>query len=214
MDTTNDWRFEATSGPYSNTSQQEAASAEVGNFHHHRPHHQHRVLRSSSPTIANEVDEEEEDILHRRRNAEQEDEDSDDDDNDEEDDEDDEDDEDEEDEDDDLFASTLGSDFLDLFAQNGMMGNEDDEEDEGGCSPNPANVLPHGAMMGGGGSGGLGSMKGGPTMVGNLMSLSPRPASSGPSMNLMATSNSIARSSPSGRNSAGRRATTAAHTFS
>ena len=195
----NDWRFETTSGPYSNTAQR-------------RPHHQHRVLRSSRAGDENamgvdDVDDED-DILHQEDEVDEEDEDgiegSDDDDD---------------DDDDDLFASTLGSDFLDLFAQNGMMGNENDDEDTGSPTLSPSmkdslqnslrtsNVLPHA------GSGGLESMSGGPTNVGNLMSLSPRPASVGPPMNtnttMMASSNSV--QSSGGRNSAGRRATTAAH---
>ena len=108
----------------------------------------------------------------------------------------DEDDDDDDDDEDDLFASTLGSEFLDLFARNGMM-------DESGSNG--------GSEYLSGSSGGLGPLD-------NMMSLSPRPASVGPPMNTgtntLMTAATVKRSSPSGRNSAGkRRATTAAHTY-
>ena len=105
-------------------------------------------------------------------------------------------DDDDDDDEDDLFASTLGSEFLDLFARNGMM-------DESGSNG--------GSEYLSGSSGGLGPLD-------NMMSLSPRPASVGPPMNTgtntLMTAATVKRSSPSGRNSAGkRRATTAAHTY-
>ena len=198
VDGGDDWRSLRTSGPYGN-----AGGNGQGGHYHHRPHHQHRVLRSSCTAdkdeeeeIVESFDEDDEDeILECGEEGEGE--------NDGEDDED----EDEDEDDDDLFASTLGSDFLDLFAKNGTIGNDEDEDEEdgngggGGCS--------------GGGSGSSDFLRGpngghgslGSTVSSSFTTLSPRPASVGPpaGTNLLATG-PVNRSPSAAR----RRATTAA----
>lgn len=108
------------------------------------------------------------------------------------------------DDDDDLFASTLGSDFLDLFARDGLIGGDDSDSDElpspmmdreankGGSSMARHSPIRIGGRVGHGEDGGatysLGSARGsnhlnGPTttVIGvSSMSLTPRPASVGP----------------------------------
>ena len=128
------------------------------------------------------------------------------------------------DDDDDLFASTLGSDFLDLFARDGLIGGDGSDSDDapsrvhgeakigggGGTCHSPIRVGSGMRVGGVGVSTGLGSVGGalgGEFSLGSAssnMSLTPRPASVGPPSGAMGLSSLTSSSSNNNR-----RATTA-----